>query len=136
MTANLTVRDALNEAHPGNFLDLLRKRRQTSASVNPWGFGDFLAGKKSTVTGATASASITLSPPALTGTVQLRITAGAAAAGPRQISDVGATLSATVARLSDDGTTLTIEDTCTGYVVSYVPRLTDAELAALAYPTT
>lgn len=126
MSAIVSLKTALDSANPNNLPDALKKVA----------LGTMIAGKKVTVAGAAASASIALSPPALSGTVQLRITAGAAAAGPRQISDVGATLSATVARISDDGATLTIEDTCTGYVVSYVPRPTDAELAANLYPET
>jgi PPE-repeat protein len=53
--------------------------------------------------------------------VAVRVTAGAAAAGLRQVGDIGATLSATVCRLSDDGKTLTFEAAVTGFVLLYVP---------------
>ena len=52
----------------------------------------------------------------------LRVTAGAAAAGIRQIGDAAATPSATLATLSTDGTTLTFEAAVTGYVLVYQPR--------------
>lgn len=136
MTAVLTLLDALNEAHPNNFLDALRKRRQLSQSVLQWGFGDMIKGIKTTVAQAAAD-SIPLSPPARPGTVMCRVTTvGTATAGIRQVGDVGATLSATVCRLSDDGATLTFEGTVTGAVIQYTPKPTDAELAALAAPVT
>lgn len=126
MTAELTVKTALNTANPNNLPDALKVVA----------LGTLLAGKKSTVTGATASATITLSPPALTGTVQLRVTAGAAAAAIRAITDAAGTPTAAIATISDDGATITLEDTCTAYVLSYVPRPTDAQLAAALYPST
>lgn len=54
--------------------------------------------------------------------VAVRVTAGAAAAGLRQVGDSGATPSATVATLSDDGKTLTFEAGVTGFVLYYMPR--------------
>jgi hypothetical protein len=51
----------------------------------------------------------------------VRVTTGAAAAGPRQVVDAGGTASASVALLADDGTTLTFETTVTGYVIEYYP---------------
>ena len=52
----------------------------------------------------------------------IRVTAGAAAAGVRFIGDTGATPSATVATLSDDGKTLTFEAAVTAFIAVYVPR--------------
>jgi hypothetical protein len=49
----------------------------------------------------------------------VRVTGGAAAAGPRQVTDAGGTPSATVATLSADGATLTFEGTVTDAVISY-----------------
>ncbi len=125
-SAIVSLKVALNTANPTNLPDALKKTL----------LGDMLAGKKVTVAQA-AAATIPLSPPALNGTVQCRVTTvGTAAAGVRQITDVAGTPSATVATISDDGATLTFEGTVTGAVISYVPRPTDAELAANLYPET
>jgi hypothetical protein len=56
------------------------------------------------------------------GCFNVRVTAGAAAAGKREISDSGDTPTATVATLSDDGKTLTFEAGVTGFVLEYLPR--------------
>ena len=61
-------------------------------------------------------------PPILIGST-LRVTAvGTAALGARMVSDAGATPSATLATLSDDGKTLTFEGTITGLILEYIPR--------------
>lgn len=52
----------------------------------------------------------------------LRVTAGAAAAGARQVTDAGGTPSATLATISADGATITFEAGVTGFVVTYCPR--------------
>lgn len=83
--------------------------------------GTMLAPKKVTVVQA-AAATILLDPPALPATVRARVTGGAAAAGPRQVTDAGGAASATVATISDDGKTLTFENTVTDAVILYVPR--------------
>lgn len=54
--------------------------------------------------------------------IALNVTAGAAAAGARMVGDVGATPSATVVALSDDGTTLTFEAHVEDFVIEYIPR--------------
>lgn len=127
----ITLKSALDTANPTNLPDALKKVL----------LGTLLAGKKVTVSQA-AAATITLSPPALAGTVSVRVTAGSAAAGGRIIVDAAGTPAQIgtsgvyLATLSDDGATLTFETTLTGAIVSYVPRPTDAELAALLYPST
>lgn len=65
--------------------------------------------------------------------IAVRVTAGAAAAGLRQIGDPGATPSATVATLSADGKTLTFEAGVTGFVLVYMQR-SSVDLDTL-YPT-
>ena len=55
--------------------------------------------------------------------VSLRVSGGAAAAGARYLTDDAGTASATVAKLSDDGLTLTFEDTVTDVFIRYVARL-------------
>ena len=68
--------------------------------------------------------------PAIGQVVTLRVTAGAAAAGTRVVSDAGGTATAGggvsaapgIATLSDDGKVLTFETTVTGFVLTYIPR--------------
>lgn len=124
-TAELSVKNALDTANPNNLPDALRKVL----------LGTLLAGKKVTVSQAAAT-TVALSPPALTGTISVRVTGGAAAAGPRHIVDAAGTPAATIATISDDGATLTFEGTVTDAILSYVPRPTDAQLAAALYPAT
>lgn len=54
--------------------------------------------------------------------LSLRVTAGAAAAGHRNVTDVGGTAAATLATVSDDGKTLTFEAGVTAFVLQYRPR--------------
>lgn len=69
----------------------------------------------------TAALTVPLDPPALL-VQSVRVTAGAAAAGLRQIGDAAATASATVCKLSDDGSTLTFEANVEGAIVVYMAR--------------
>jgi hypothetical protein len=81
--------------------------------------GTMLSKQGSTVV-QTAAVTITLDPPAKgPHSVAVRVTGGAAAAGPRQVTDHGGTPSATVATLSADGATLTFEGNVTDAVISY-----------------
>lgn len=90
--------------------------------------GQMLQPMKITKTGLTAAASFDITSLALgsnpaAGQIQaLRVTAGAAAAGLRQMGDSGATPSATVATISDDGKTITFEANVTAFVMLYTPR--------------
>jgi hypothetical protein len=124
MSAIVSVKTALDTANPTNLPDALKKVL----------LGTLVAGRNSVVVAQASAATVPLSPPALTGTVMARVTAGAAAAGPRTITDAAGTPAATVATISDDGATLTFEAGVTGAVISYVPRPTDAQLAANLYP--
>lgn len=63
----------------------------------------------------------------------VRVTAGAAAAGPRQLADSGGTPSATVATVSDDGKTITFEAGVTAFVIVYHARPFTA--LTTSYPT-
>jgi hypothetical protein len=56
------------------------------------------------------------------GAIAVRVTGGAAAAGPRTVTDSGGTPSATVCTLSEDGKTLTFEANVTDFVVEYSAR--------------
>lgn len=67
--------------------------------------------------------------PSIGQVLTLRVTAGAAAAGARVVTDAGGAASAGaagspgVALISDDGTTLTFEAGVTGFVLEYLPRM-------------
>ena len=131
-TMTETVQDVLAVASPNQLSDALRK-------VN---LGHKLATVKATfvalasaaaqdITTAAAKAAATITGidldtgenlPAIGTPISVRVTAGAAAAGPRQITDAGGTPSATVATLSNDGKTLTFEAGVTAFVLVYQPR--------------
>lgn len=126
-TTPTTLQEKLDNADPNDGWDMLRKVK----------LGTLLSPLKRTFTGLTAAASFDLT--AIDGTGEtvglanpkrlpmlapktLRVTAGAAAAGVRTLGDVGATPSATVATISDDGKTVTFEGNVTAFIIEYVPR--------------
>lgn len=90
--------------------------------------GTMLDINKQTYTGLTSAVAHNLtdaahgSQPAAGIISSVRVTAGAAAAGLRQIGDASATPSATVATLSDDGKTITFEAGVTAFVIVYMPK--------------
>ena len=126
-----TLQSTMNDANTNEVSDALRQMK----------IGTMLSPVKVTVTGLASATAIDITtaavfaastvtglgtqaialPPILDITA-LRVTAGAAAAGLRQIGDSGATASATVAKISDDGKTLTFEAGVTGFVLLYSPR--------------
>jgi hypothetical protein len=140
-TKKNTYQDVLDRANPQNVPDVLRKVK----------LGSMLSLLKVTVTGLTAAAAVditaaatlaaatinvgalgqhrtTLPPIGLVRT--LRVTAGGTGAeGARTVSDADATASATVAKLSDDGKTLTFEGTVTGFIIEYFP-LSEVDLTS------
>lgn len=127
-----TLQRALNDANPNEVADCLKRMK----------LGNILAPVKVTFTGLTSSATQDITTaaakaagtitgvsldtgenlPAVNGIHSLRVTAGAAAAGPRQVTDTGGTASATVAKISDDGKTITFEAAVTAFVITYLPR--------------
>lgn len=124
---NETMTSALNEAHPAKLADILRKMQ----------LGTMLTPKKVTLTGLTGTThNITDaahgSNPAILSVVALRVTAATTgtAVGSYVVGDAGATVvspatSAAVglAKLSDDGTTLTFATAdVTAFVIEYIPR--------------
>jgi len=114
MATSETLKSALNRANPNTLADVLAKID----------LGTMLEPKTVTVSQA-AAATITLDPPALA-VFGARVSGGAAAAGPRLVTDAGGTASATVCKLSADGATLTFEANVTDAVVSYMPRPAEA----------
>ena len=117
-TSRDTVKTVLDTANPNQLADALQKVK----------LGTLLTPTKLTLTSLTSTDTHVItdvehgSNPAILAVVALRVTAGAAAAGVRVIGDAGATASATVAKLSDNGTTLVFETTVTGFVLEYIPR--------------
>ena len=143
--ADVTLQQILNKANLNQLGTLLQKMK----------LGNMLNPVKVTVTGLTAAAAIDITtaavraaatisgldrdsneslPPILSVTA-LRVTGvGTGALGPRAVTDAGGTAGAPgangpgIARLSDDGKTLTFEGTVTGFVLEYIPRsYTDLE---------
>jgi hypothetical protein len=131
-TKKRSVREAINSGNPAD----------TALGLQKMQFGSMSCVVKATVVALASAAAIDITAAATkaaativgltlatgenlpaAGTVQsVRVTAGAAAAGLRQIGDAGATASATVAKLSDDGKTLTFEAGVTAFVLVYTPR--------------
>jgi hypothetical protein len=122
-TQKLSIQGALNEANPS----------RAWAAVQLAKLGDAMRGFQKTLTGLTAAASFDLTTiddpddtsiklPAALVIGSVRVTAGAAAAGVRQISDAGDTPSATLATLSDDGKTITFEGNVTAFIINYIPK--------------
>lgn len=114
-TATDTFQTELDKGNPNTVADVLQKMK----------LGTMLTPLKATLTLAAPGTAFTLDPPALiVGTCRVTDNgAGNAAEAPRQITDAGGTPSATVATLSDDGATITIEGTgAVEMIVEYIPR--------------
>lgn len=126
-TKSETLRSILNKGNPALMGTAAAKMQ----------LGTMLTPLKRTFTGLTAAASFDLT--AIDGTGEttgpgnenrvaaavvstLRVTAGAAAAGSRDVTDVGGTPAAGLATISDDGKTITFEANVTGFVITYMPR--------------
>ena len=150
-TKERSLQDVLNNANPQDLPD----------AIAQLGLGDIANPFVRTFTGLAASASFDLT--AIDGTGEtagaanpkrraalivsnLRITASGTAAslGSYVAGDAnavmiippgGASVAVGVARISDDGKTITFPNTVTGFVISYVPRkATPAQLAAAFAP--
>lgn len=118
VTTAETLKSVLTKADPNKIADALAK-------VN---LGNMVVPNKQTYTGLVSAAAHDLTDvahggqPAAMVIGSVRVTAGAAAAGLRQIGDAAATPSATVATISDDGKTITFEAGVTAFIVSYLAR--------------
>jgi len=149
MTKVLSTRDTLDDANPLDIADALRRLK----------LGTTFTPLKRTFTGLTAAASFDLT--AIDGTgetvgagnanrlaalsvTNLRVTASSTAAsvGSYVAGDVGATLlippggasaAVGVARISDDGKTVTFPNTVTAFVIAYIPRILSSEAMAAAF---
>lgn len=149
-TKTKTIREVLNKAEPNEISDALRKVRLgnmvepikvTFASLSAAAAIDITtAASKAAATiagGFTLASGETLPP--IGQVVSLRVTAGAAAAGARVVTDAGGTAGAPgangpgIALISDNGKTLTFEGNVTGFVLTYLPRsYTDVDTAFTA----
>jgi hypothetical protein len=137
-TATATLKSALDKANPNQLGDIFSKMKM----------GTMMTPLKRTFTGLTSAALFDLTTIDAAGETTgvanpnrvaaqsidtLRVTAGAAAAGHRDVTDVGGTPSATLATISDDGKTVTFEAGVTAFVITYSPRstvaMTDAQSA-------
>lgn len=111
-----TLKLELNNADPNKIADALQQVA----------LGDMLTVQKDAVTQTAATTVVLTSVTALKRAAlmiqSVRVTAGAAAAGLRQIGDSGATASTTVCKLSDDGATLTFEDTVSACTIVWIAR--------------
>lgn len=113
-----TIKEVANSGNLNQLANVMAKAQ----------LGNMLQPVKLTKTGLTAAASFDITSAALgsnpaIGSIQtLRVTAGAAAAGHRNVTDAGGTPAATLATISDDGKTLTFEANVTGFVLTYTPR--------------
>lgn len=134
-TQTNTVQSTLSQANPNLLADAARIGK----------LGRALSPVKVTLTGLTSATSfdittaavraaatiVGISPalatlerlPAIGSIETLRVTAGAAAAGVRAVTDAGGTPAAGVATISDDGKTLTFEAGVTAFVFTYFPRV-------------
>lgn len=137
--ADRTLRDILDKANLNDLATALQRVK----------LGRRLSSVKVTISGLTASATVDITSaaalaaatvvglnladgerlPAIELVKTLRVTAvGTGATGPRVVTDTGGTAVAPssgiagVAKLSDDGTTLTFEGTVTGLIIEYMPR--------------
>lgn len=132
-TKKETLRSVLNDANPNEVADALKRIKlgQILCPVKVT-FASLASAAAQDITTAAAKAAATIVPsdfigtgetlPAILAVRSLRVTAGAAAAGARFVTDTGGTPSTTVATLSDDGKTLTFEAAVTGFVLQYIPR--------------
>jgi hypothetical protein len=131
-TAVETLQAALDRADPNKLADALRKVKLGSMlSPLKVTFASMTSVAEQNITSAAnfaaatinqGSAAYTRNLPPILAIDSMRVTAGTAATGERTIGDSGATTSTTVAKLSDDGTTLTCEAAYTGMVLEYIPR--------------
>lgn len=149
VTKNVDLRDALNSGMPdsiakaeqavkrGNMTSLIKVTFAALASAAAQDITTAAAKAAGTISGITLQTGELL--PAIGQVLSLRVTAGAAAAGPRVVVDTGGTAGAPgangpgIARISDDGKTLTFEAAVTGFVLQYYPRA-DVALTTEAPP--
>lgn len=131
-----TLQRALNDANPnevadclkrvklGNMLNTVKVTATALTSASAFDITTAAVKAASVIVGLSLDSGENL--PASNVIQSVRVTAGAAAAGLRQIGDSAATASATVAKVSDDGKTITFEAGVTAFVLTYMPRSAEA----------
>jgi len=138
-TVATTLKSALDKGNPNQLGDIAAAMK----------LGTMLTGLKRTFAGLASASAFDLTAIDATGETvgasnanrrgalsvsTLRVTGGAAAAGHRDVTDVGGTPGATLATISDDGKTLTFEAGVTDFVITYVPSsAVDMTVAQPAY---
>jgi len=131
-TRNFTVREAINGNNVGQIADAmaqikagnsLSKIKVTFAALTSAAAQDITTAAAKTAGGTPLGISLATGEnfPPIGAIETLRVTAGAAAAGSRAVTDAGGTASATLALLSDDGKTITFEAAVTAFVLTYYP---------------
>ena len=133
-----TIQTALDKANPNDVADCLQQVK----------LGTMVTPLKRVFTGLTSAAAQSLVandasgettgkgnpnrlPALLINTVL--VTAGAASSGPRCPSSAAATPTSTFCTVSDDGTTITFDNTVTGFTIEYMPRASCDMQAALEF---
>jgi len=124
-TATPTLQGELDKADPNTLPDAIRQIA----------LGTMVTPLKAVFTGLASGAAHDITDdahgnlPKILSVTTLRVTAGLATNGPRLITDVSGTASppnATnghgVATLSDDGATITFDQSVTAFVIEYIPR--------------
>lgn len=119
-----TLKKALNDAEPGDLPDAMRKVEfGTMITPTKIAFTNMASGMAHDITDASHG-----SRRAILSVTTLRVTAGAAGANARIVTDASGSASAGsasspgIALLSDDGKTLTFEANVTGFVLTYIPQ--------------
>lgn len=131
-TKTATLQEVLEEANPNTLADAMRKVGGKKFATVKVTVAALVAAASFDITSAAFKAAITSllgitlengeNLPPIGNVATLRVTAGAAAAGHRDVTDVGGTPAATIATISDDGKTLTFEANVTAFVLTYEPR--------------
>lgn len=137
-----TVFDALRKMGLGSMLAPLRVTFAALASAASQDITTAAARAAATINVGALRVSKTVLPPALA-VISCRVIAGTALAGPRTVSDTGATVTAPaganglpgVAKISDDGKTLTFDAAVTGFTITYIPR-PDVDMESVFAPST
>lgn len=133
-----TYQSELNKANPNNLADLIRSMKFGNYAVRVKVVVAALAAAAAVdITAAATKAAATITGitlgtgqnlPPIRNVCSLRVSAGAAAAGDRHMSDAGGTAAAPgangpgIATLSDDGKTITFEGNVTGFTLIYEPQ--------------
>lgn len=144
-TATESTQKKLEKSDLNNLAEALKKVGGKRHSVIKVTFASLTSAATVDITTAASKAAATIAGidtlrtgenlPAIKSILSLRVTAGTATAGHRNVTDKDGTASTSLALISDDGKSLTFEAAVTGFVIQYSPRAENDLTAAFA-PTT